>query len=243
MKYKYIFLFYLLISCVPSGNLNKSTHSSSGFAYIFNDEDYTLKLVSKSFDNSKLSISHDTFKVGTIIKITNPENNLSFTQKVTKKSKYPDFYQILITEAVANKIKLNSKKPFIEIQELKKNRSFIAEKAIIFNEEKKIFNKAPVTNVKIDNISKSKIKSKKVIFNKFSIVIANFYSKDSANILKDKLISELPDLNKKKFSIVKENHNSYTLILGPYKAINSLKNDYIKLKNHNFEQLEVKLDE
>ena len=45
--------------------------------------------------------------------------------------------------------------------EIKKNKSFIAEKAKIYNEEKKIPSKAPVTSVQISNISKKKIIKKK----------------------------------------------------------------------------------
>ena len=40
--------------------------------------------------------------------------------------------------------------------------SFVAEKAKIYNEEKKISSKAPVTTVKIANISKKRSKSKKL---------------------------------------------------------------------------------
>ena len=69
---------------------------------------------------------------------------------IKKRSKYPEFYEILITEAVASKLKLNPKIPFVEIQELKKNKSFVAKKAKTFNEEKTIHQKAPITNVKIE---------------------------------------------------------------------------------------------
>ena len=51
--------------------------------------------------------------------------------------------------------------------EIKKNKSFIAEKAKIYNEEKKISSKAPVASVKISNISKNKtvkLKNLQIIF-------------------------------------------------------------------------------
>ena len=35
--------------------------------------------------------------------------------------------------------------------------------------------------------------------------------------------------------------NNYDLLLGPYNSINSLKNDYIKVKSLGFEELDIKL--
>ena len=78
--------------------------------------------------------------------------------KTLKRIKYPDFYKILITEPVAKKLKLNTDLPLLEIIEIKKNKSFIAEKAKIYNEEKKVPSKAPVASVEISNISKNKVK-------------------------------------------------------------------------------------
>ena len=63
---------------------------------------------------------------------------------------------------------LNKDLPLVEILEIKKNKSFVAKKAKIFNEEKKISSNAPVTSVQISNISKKrKIKKnikKNIIF-------------------------------------------------------------------------------
>ena len=94
-----------------------------------------------------------------MIKIINPKTQDYLIIKNFKKSAgYPDLYQILITKAVAEKLKLNFEIPYVEIIEIKKNKSFIAEKAKIYNEEKKISGNAPVTSVEISNISKAKKK-------------------------------------------------------------------------------------
>ena len=45
--------------------------------------------------------------------------------------------------------------PFVEVERRIKNRSFIAKKAITYSEEQSVLTKAPVTKVKINNISKS----------------------------------------------------------------------------------------
>ena len=91
--------------------------------------------------------------------------------------------------------------------EIKKNKSFIAEKAKIYNEEKKISSKAPVATVQISNISKNK-----------------------ENENKSKLVKKIND---------KVTH----LIAGPYTSVNLLKNDYIKLKNFGFEELDIYINE
>ena len=66
----------------------------------------------------------------------------------------------MISEQVAKKLNIDPDLPFIEIIEIKKNKSFVAKKAKIFNEEKKISKNAPVTSVQISNISKNKMKKK-----------------------------------------------------------------------------------
>ena len=245
MKYRIIILIFVFVSSCKTVTIiddEKIFFSSSGFAYIYNDEDYRLKKISKKFKNHEFMVAHSTLKPGTILKISNPENKKSIVLKNSKRIKHPTFYKILLTEAVANKIELNKDIPFVEIQEVKKNDSFIADKAKTFNEEKKIHSKAPVTNIMIDNISKFK-KIKKVKKKKFSILIAEFYSRDSALNLKNKLMEEIDSLDNNKLSIKKKNINSYQLISGRYNTVNLLKNDYIKLKNYGFENLDINLHE
>tara|TARA_B100001996_G_scaffold382660_1_gene375127 strand:- start:3447 stop:4181 length:735 start_codon:yes stop_codon:yes gene_type:complete len=244
MKYKILLFFILTASC--SAELNKqnarSSYFSSGFAYIYEENDFYNKIVTKKFDNSTFQISHDKLKTGTIVKVMNPENNKSINLKIKKKAKYPEFYQVLLTKAVLEKLELNKDIPFVEIQEIKKNKSFVASKAKTFNEEKNVPNKAPVTEVKINNILKTK-ESKKIKIKKFSIIIAKFYSKESAISLKNRLIKEMTSFNNKKISIKEKKKNSFELLSGPYNTVNSLKNDYIDLKKYGFEELEIKLNE
>ena len=236
MKFK-LFIFFLIIACKPVETTfkNKSSYLKKGFAYIYDETDNNSK---KKYDNKKLIIGHSNLKIGTLVSVTNLANQKNIILKVYKKVKYPDFYTLFITEAVANKIDLDRAVPYIEVQEIKKNKSFVAKKAKMHAEEKKINSKAPVTNIKIDNISKIKNK-KKTIDKIFTIKIGSFYSFETAKFLKDKLSKELVVL-RNKFYINKKS-KSYTLISGPYKTINSLKNDYIVLKNHGFEDLEINL--
>ena len=243
MKFR-LLLIVLVTSCVSDFNKNnsKSTYSSSGFAYIYNEQDYLNKVTTKKFNNNELIIAHNRLRAGKLIKLTNPKNNKFIILKIKKKTNYPEFYQILITEAIAYKLKLDESMPFVEIQEVKKNRSLIAEKAKTFEEEKKVINKVPVTGVKIDNISKTKTSSRSKTVN-FSIIIADFYSLESALFLKERIIKEMPSFDYKKILVKKKKKNNFQLISGPYKTVNSLKNDYIILKRNGFEELDVKLND
>ena len=244
MKFNLLIIFLFTISCSVQINNSskKSSYTSSGFAYVYNENDFLNKVISKKFDNNELLLGHNRLRVGTIVKISNPDNKKSITLKIKKKVKYPDFYTILITESLFQKLELNTESPFVEIQEIKKNKSFVAGKATTFNEERKVSNKAPVMNVKIDNISKNK-KSKKAKKYTYTILIAQFYSIESAKNLKKKLDDIDFNSTNKKLLIKKKKKNSFELVLGPYKAVNSLKNDYIALKDYGFEDLEITINE
>ncbi len=245
MKFKIILiLLFFLCSCTNYSTSNnvKLSYSGKGFAYIYSEDDYIKKITKKKFNNELLVLGSNNLKIGTLIRITNPDKQTNITAKIIKRTEYPEFYKILITEAVAEKLQLNKLIPFVEIEEIKKNKSFIAKKSKIFTEEKKIPNNAPVDKVKIDNISLNQIVEKKKI-RSFTLIIAEFYNLESASTLKNNISKELTTFNNKKLSIIKKKKNSYQLISGPYKAINSLKNDYINIKNYGFEELEVKSNE
>ena len=148
----------------------------------------------------------------------------------------------MITEKVAEKLSLDPKLPLVELIEIKKNKSFVAEKAEIFNEEKKISSNAPVTSVKISNISKNN-PSKKNIENEFYIVIGTFFLLETAEFLIKRIKKEIPIYDIKKLKIVKKSNKEIRLLSGPYNSINLMKNDYIYLKNFGFEELDISTDE
>ncbi len=139
MKFKLIFLVFLVISCTPHLTTynQKETYVSKGFAYIYNENDFHNKIIKGRMNNNILQISHQNLKTGTLIKISNPKNNKNIVLKNIKRIRYPDFYKILITESVVKELNLNRQFPILEISEIKKNKSFIAKKAKIYNEEKK----------------------------------------------------------------------------------------------------------
>ena len=194
-------------------------------------------------NNDKIQISHQNLKTGTLLKIINPKNKKSIVIKNTRRIRYPDFYKILITEKVMSELNLEAELPILEITELKKNKSFIAEKAKVFNEEKKVPSNAPVTSVKISNISKNKTKKNKNTKDNIYIHIASFYSKNTAKFLKQRIVEDLSSFDIKKLKIKQINNKETQVISGPYTSINLLKNDYIKLKGFGFEELDILINE
>ena len=245
MKFKIIFILFLVLSCsTPFSTINqKKPYTAKGIAYIYNDFDFNEKIIKGKMNNNKMQISHQNLRTGALIKIINPINNKNLILKNTKRIKYPDFYKVLITSNVAEKLNLDPNLPLLEIIEVKKNKSFIAEKAKIYNEEKKTASNAPITSVQISNISKNKSKALTKKNNEIFILVASFYSFDTAKFLEQRIIKEVSDLEIKKLKIKKINSKETQVILGPYSSVNLLKNDYIKLQSFGFEELNIFINE
>ena len=245
MKFRLIILLIFLTSCAQNySRLDSSkTFTSKGFAYIYNEKDFLDKIIKKQLDNNSLQIAHNKLRPGSLIKIINIKTNDSIILKNSKRFEYPEFYKIIITESVADELNLKMDLPLVEVIEVKKNKSFVAKKTKIFKEEEKIHSNAPVETVTINNISKKKQVKNKNRKDKLYIIIAEFYSKNSANLLKKRIIQELTNFNSKKLYIKSKESNKITLLSGPYKSINLMKNDYIQLKNFGFEELDISINE
>ena len=245
MKYKLIILLLFLTSCAQNYSrldLNKS-FNSKGFAYIYNEKDFIDKVIKRKLDNNSLQIAHNKLRPGSLIKIINIKTNDSIILKNSKRFQYPEFYKIVITKPVADEINLKTDLPLVEVIEVKKNKSFVAKKTKIFKEEEKIHSNAPVETVIINNISKKQKVKNKAIKDKFYIIIAEFYSKNSASLLKKRITQELKNFDSKKLYINSKKSNKITLLSGPYSSINLMKNDYIQLKNFGFEELDISINE
>ena len=246
MRYKLSILIFLFTSCTTNYTIidNRKPYSAKGFAYIYSQEDRENNIIKGRMNNDLFQISHSRLKYGAMIKLINPKTKDTIVLKNTKKIKYPQFYKIVITSAVADKLNIEKALPLVEVLEIRKNKSFVAEKAKIFQEEKKIPTNAPVMSVKIDNISKSKsIKMKDGNKNDIYILIGSFYSENSAIFLKERIIKDINDFDRKKLKVKRKKSKEIEVISGPYKSINLLKNDYIKLENIGFEEMDVFIDE
>ena len=245
MKFRILFLFFFIYSC--SAHLTtysqKEVYSAKGFAYIYQDQDFDTKIIKGRMNNDTMQISHQYLKTGSLIQITNPVNKESIILKNIKRIEYPDFYKVLITKPVAKKLDLDLNLPLLEITEIRKNKSFVAKKAKIFQEEKKIPSKAPVASVQISNISKNKNINKKKKSDQIYILIGSFYSTETAKFLKERIIKDVPNLDNSILKVKKIRNKETHLISGPYSSFNSLKNDYIKIKSFGFEELDIYINE
>ena len=104
---------------------------------------------------------------------------------ISNKVKFPEFYNSVITMRIAEELSLNINEPYIDLILISQNSTF--------DEEKNVAEKAPVDGIKIDIISDTKTKNKKIIKDsifKYSIKIADFYYKDSAETMINRIISE-----------------------------------------------------
>ena len=246
MRYKILFLTLFLSSCVSTQhsvlkNKNGFTpYTSKGFALVYDENDFKNQIISKKLDNRKMQIAHNKLGVNKILILTNPDNNRSIEIKIAKKVKYPNFFNILITESVRKQLMLDKKFPFLEIRQRVKNKSFVAKKAVIYSEEKKVLDKAPVSKIKIDNISQNKVlkKSKNKKNKNFSIIVGVFYSEKSATNLKNNLSNNY--IKKELLKVRKMGKNRFELSTGPYFSINTLKNAYFALNKYGFDNLDVK---
>ena len=100
-----------------------------------------------------------------------------------------------------------------------------------------------MTSVKISNISKERKLDKTSDPDKIFILIASFYSSDTAEFLKKRIIKEIPSYEINKLKIKKKSNKKIDLLSGPYNTVNLMKNDYTLLKKFGFEELDITINE
>ena len=242
----YIYIFVFLFSCTQDMKIIKKsqkveeptpTYSSKGFALIYDNSVFKSKIVDKKLYNGQNYVLHAFLKNDTSVSISNPFNSKSLTAKIKKTINYPSIYNIVITKKMADKLELDINNPYVEVLSIKRNDKFIAKKAAIFEEEKKVANKAPVTSININKISTSasenKVKKHKP---SYIIDIAEFYFLESAEAVKKKFEKEA---NLTNIKIKKISKNKFKVYAGPYAFFASLKETYFSLNGLGFENLSI----
>ena len=172
----------------------------------------------------------------------NPLNNKSIIAEVISNNvKFSDFYNSVITKRIAEELSLDPKEPYIDLILITKNSTFVAKKAKTFDEEKSVAEKAPVDGITIDNLGKENNKEVKIKKHKFlySIKIADFYYRDSAENMVDRIKDET---NIKKSVIKKLSKTKYRVLLGPFNDIKKLEKSFNEIKVLNFENIEILKD-
>ena len=213
-------------------------YKNQGFALIYNEDLFT----DKKIDNNSLSIFHKKIKKNSFVKITNPFNDLSITAKVvSNKIEYPEFYNSVITQRIVEELSIDINEPYIDLSLISNDSTFVAKKAKTYEEEKMVAEKAPVDGIVIDNLGSVEKKDIKIIKKSFlySIVIADFYFKDSAENMLNRIKEET---NIKNPVIKKLSQTKYRVLLGPFNDIKKLEESFNEIKPLNFENLKILKD-
>ena len=253
MNYKILIIIifaYFLVGC-EQNKLNKieihkktfDKYKNSGFALVYNKELKAKKKITKKLDNRSLLIFHKNLKKNSFVKITNPTNQKTIiAEVVSNQVQFSEFYNCVISLRIAEELSLDLYEPYIDLVLISQDSSFIAKKAKIFEEEKKIAEKAPIDGIQIDNLGsenpKKNDQAKEKFFN-YSIKIADFYYKDSAKSMSDRIINET---NIKNPIIKTLSKTKYRVLLGPFNDIKKLEESFNEIKSLDFENIEILKD-
>ncbi|MDA9647903.1 SPOR domain-containing protein [Candidatus Pelagibacter sp.] len=250
MNYKHILIiifFTFLVGCEqhnPNKKINNQNisnkYKNSGFALIYNDVLKDKKIISKKINSRSLLIFHKSLKKNSFVKITNPKNQKTIIAEViSNKVIFSDFYNCVVTPRIAEELSLDPNEPYIDIILISQNSTFIAKKAKTFKEEKNVAEKAPVDGIKIDNLVSDDEKKNTVIKDEsfeYSIKVADFYYKESAENMSNRIINET---NIKSPIIKKISNTKYRVLLGPFDDIKKIQDTFNEIKSLNFENLEI----
>ena len=248
MHYKHtiVVLLIFLNSCVNypidkkiETKQRKNYFLNKGFALVYNDDLYKKKLIESKIENRSIIIFQRNLKKNSTVKITNLINSKYIIAKVGKRTKYPFFYNSVISQRISEELEINELEPYIEIKEIIANSSFIAKKAKTFDEEKKVSGKAPIDSISVNNLNDSiQKKEKKIKKSKFNYIIkiADFYFKNSAKSMIDRIKKETPVNNVR---IQNLSSTQYRVFLGPFNNINSLQKAFSDIRTLEFENIEI----
>ena len=223
---------------IQTSQLLEDPFINKGFALIYNENHLKEKIISRKIDERSLIIFQKNLKKNTKVKITNIKNNRSIIATVGNNANYPSFNNSVLSIRIADEINLDKKEPYVEILEILENSVFVAKKAKTFEEEKKVATNVPVNNISISDLNSTQIKSSTKATNKFSykIKIADFYFRDTALLLIDRINNET---NVKDVKIEKIMENKYRVYLGPFYNINTLQKSFNDINILEFENIEI----
>ena len=247
MHYKILtfLLFVILNSCVTApvekkDNLTipKNYFLNKGFTLVYSEDLYKKKFVKGRIEDRSLTIFQKNLKKNTKVKITNLINSKYIIANVGKKVEYPYFYNSVISSRISKILEIDELEPYVEIKELLEGSSFIAKKAKTFEEEKTVASKAPIDDIQIKDLSnnekeKNEVKVKNFIY---TIKIADFYFKQSADQMKTRVLTET---SIKKVNINKLSKNKFRVYLGPFNNLNSLKKSFNAINVLQFDTIEI----
>ena len=239
----FIFLILNLLGCEQSNTIKskkiefdlENRYKNSGFALIFNSSLDNIK----ELEPRSLDIYHKSLKKKSIVKITNLENQKYLIAQVkSNRVKFSNFYNSILSQRIAEELDLDLNEPYVQILQLSKDSTFIAKKAKMAEEERSVAEKAPVEGIQINDL-KTKTKKEKNSKTKnfsYSIKVADFYYRDTAKIMVDRIKTKTSIKN---LRIIKLSQTKYRVLIGPFNDIKSLKSSFEKMNFFEFENLEI----
>ena len=244
-KILFVIIFIFLSNCTTTTLIKKKPsltvingYSNKGFALVYSENLFKKKIVSKKIGERSLIIFQKNLKTNTLVKITNILNNKSIIGTVGKKSNYPSFNNSVLSMRIADELDLDINQPYVEIYEIDESSSFVAKKTKTYDEEKNVAIKAPVDGISIKDLNMEKKDDKKKYTTKFSytIKIADFYFKDTALMMLER-IKGVSLINIPKIKKIAD--KKYRVYLGPFNNINSLQKSFNDINIFEFENIEI----
>ena len=244
MNYKIIYFLviaFFLYSCETTSSKKnikikfENKYKNIGFALVYNEKLNDIKKI----DQRSLNIYHKTLRKRSLVKITNPKNGKSLLAEVKSNNvKFSNFYNSVLSSRIAETLELDFNEPYIEIIAITKNSTFVAKKSKTFDEERSVAEKAPIDGIQINdlNLKKTKKKENKKSFFSYSIKVADFYYRETANLMVQRIKEET---KLKNLSIIKLSATNFRVLIGPFNDIKSLKDSFEKMNSLNFENLEI----
>ena len=180
MRNKIIVLFFILIaSCQNYSSYEKNiTYEKIGFVEFNKNED----------------VLHRNIEPNNQIKITNLLNKKSVIVSINKNSNYKKEREIILPNKYLDLLELNSNLPIVKVETIRTNKTFKAETAKIFEEEKKISQNIETKNVDIVDLSINKT-SKDISLKRVVIYYGDFTFKNSAIDMVSLLKKEIKNVN------------------------------------------------
>ena len=228
---KKLLIFFLFLGLHSCANVNQESK-------LYEDVGFLGKLSDiKVFDTKLDAIVANTYP-GNSIKITNLLNKKNLTLKNIEKKSISGSRLIYVSESVIRKLEVNKNLPYVKIEEIrnsKSNPTFVANKAEIFQEEKKVLNTSRVSNVEVVSLSKPRLKENVATNKKIYLEFGSFYYIDYAKELQKNLKSFLSFEN----IVIEGGKKNYHVTIGPISSISIYDQLFFKLKNKNYEGYKI----
>jgi rare lipoprotein A len=191
MKKNIFFLFFFFIYSCQNFNQANFTYEKIGFAGRITDSKNNILGLNNLLEEESI---HSSIPFNTQVKITNLINNKSVILKIDKNSTYNNGREILISKKYFDLLELSNKFPLIKIETIRVNKTFTAEMAKIFEEEKKVVQNIETQSVDVVDLSRNNL-SKDNLSKIIIIYYGDFSYKNSATDFANSLKKELKNIN------------------------------------------------